>query len=271
MADPTIDAFISHASEDKDDFARPLAQALNERGYRIWYDEFSLTLGDSLRRSIDRGLADAKFGIVVLSPNFLKKEWTQRELDGLAAKEIDGRKVILPIWHKVSQGDILKYSPVLADKLAANTSQGFEYVVSQIVQVLGNTAKTNLVDEQAENTIQFKYPQIYQGSGVVEEKLNEPDEEESDEEILTELLTRSGRAAFAQRDALCIKIGIEPDELDFLTLPSNDSFAVKLIKLLHKTNNINALCKLCKILDPSFKGGDLSEKLAKIKKNLNCL
>jgi hypothetical protein len=270
MADLTIDAFISHASEDKDEFVRPLAQALQERGYCIWYDEFSLTLGDSLRRSIDRGLADAKFGIIVLSPNFFKKEWPQRELDGLTAKEIDGRKVILPIWHKVSKEDILRYYPVLADKLAVNTSQGFDRVVSQIVQVLGKTAKTNFVDAQGENTIQLKNPQLYQESGVVEEKLNES-EEESDEEILTDLLTRSGRAAFAQREALCIKIGIDPDELDFLNLPSNENFAVKLIKLLHKTRNMDAICKLCKILDPVFKGGDLSGNLAKIKKNLNCL
>jgi predicted NACHT family NTPase len=134
----THDAFISHASEDKDDIVRPLAQALQQRGYDIWYDEFSLTLGDSLRRSIDRGLAGSKFGIVVLSPNFLTKEWPQRELDGLVAREIDGQKVILPIWHKISRGEILRYSPVLADKLAANTDKGIDYIVSQIVQVLGS-------------------------------------------------------------------------------------------------------------------------------------
>lgn len=134
----THDAFISHASEDKDDIVRPLAQALQQRGYDIWYDEFSLTLGDSLRRSIDRGLAGSKFGIVVLSPNFLTKEWPQRELDGLTAREIDGQKVILPIWHKISREEILRYSPVLADRLAANTDKGIDYIVSQIVQVLSS-------------------------------------------------------------------------------------------------------------------------------------
>jgi len=132
----THDEFISHASEDKDDIVRPLAQALQQRGYDIWYDEFSLTLGDSLRRSIDRGLAGSKFGIVVLSPNFLTKEWPQRELDGLVAREIDGQKVILPIWHKISRGEILRYSPVLADKLAANTDKGIDYIVNEIIKVL---------------------------------------------------------------------------------------------------------------------------------------
>ena len=73
--------FISHASEDKRTFVRPLAHALKGRGLQIWYDEFSLKLGDSLRRSIDRGLAECSAGVVVLSPSFFAKEWPQRELD----------------------------------------------------------------------------------------------------------------------------------------------------------------------------------------------
>lgn len=132
----THDAFISHASEDKDDIVRPLAQALKNKGYNIWYDEFSLKLGDSLRRSIDGGLADSKFGIVVLSPNFLTKQWPQDELDGLMAKERNGKKVILPLWHKISLEEILKYSPILAGRLAASTDKGIDYIVSKIVEVL---------------------------------------------------------------------------------------------------------------------------------------
>ena len=77
------DAFISHASEDKEELVRPLADALVERGLKVWYDEFNLTVGDSLRRSIDKGLAKSRFGIVVLSSSFFAKNWTQYELDGL--------------------------------------------------------------------------------------------------------------------------------------------------------------------------------------------
>ena len=68
------DVFISHASEDKDDFVRPLADALRARGFSVWFDELTLKVGDSLRRSIDRGLARSRFGVVVVSPNFLNKE-----------------------------------------------------------------------------------------------------------------------------------------------------------------------------------------------------
>ena len=79
------DVFVSHASEDKDSFVRPLAERLREAHIEVWYDEFSLKVGDSLRRSIDRGLTQARFGIVVLSPHFFAKQWSQWELDGLVA------------------------------------------------------------------------------------------------------------------------------------------------------------------------------------------
>ncbi len=117
------DAFISHASGDKDDIVRPLAEALDELGFTIWYDEFELKVGGSLRISIDKGLVNSKYGIVVLSKAFFDKNWPQYELNGLAAREIEGRKVILPIWHNIEKKDVLIYSPPLADKVALNTAQ----------------------------------------------------------------------------------------------------------------------------------------------------
>jgi hypothetical protein len=117
------DAFISHASEDKDSVVKPLAKKLTGMGYRIWYDEFELRVGDSLRKSIDQGLASSRYGVVVLSPAFFAKNWPQYELNGLTAREIDGEKVILPIWHEITRKDVLKLSPPLADKVAADTSK----------------------------------------------------------------------------------------------------------------------------------------------------
>lgn len=116
-----FDAFISHATEDKDDLVRPLAEALVKAGHSIWYDEMQLKVGDSLRRSIDRGLVASRFGIVVLSPSFFAKQWPQYELDGLVSKEMHGGKVILPIWHKVSKAEVMGYSPTLADKIGLST------------------------------------------------------------------------------------------------------------------------------------------------------
>jgi hypothetical protein len=120
--EPQYDAFICHASEDKPGLVTALAEALTAAGLRIWYDDLELKVGDSLRRSIDRGLARSRFGIVILSPDFFAKEWPQRELDGLIAKESGGEKVVLPIWHKVSKAEVMGHSPTLADKVALSTT-----------------------------------------------------------------------------------------------------------------------------------------------------
>ena len=116
------DFFISHASEDKDDIVRSLAGSLKENGFSVWYDEFELKIGDSLRKKIDAGLINSRYGIVIISPSFVKKNWTEYELNGMVAREMNGHKVILPIWHKISKDEVLKFSPTLADKMALNTS-----------------------------------------------------------------------------------------------------------------------------------------------------
>lgn len=120
--DPEYDVFISHASEDKDDVVRPLANALCDKGVRVWYDEFELKIGDSLRRKIDKGLANSRFGIVVISRDFIKKGWTNYELDGIITKAVSGEQIILPIWHNITKKEVIDYSPSLADKLARNTA-----------------------------------------------------------------------------------------------------------------------------------------------------
>ena len=128
------DVFISHGWEDKEDVARPLAEALTAAGLRVWYDEFELTVGDSLGRSIDRGLRDSRYGVVILSPHFFEKEWPQKELDGLSAREIQSVKVILPVWHNVTYDEVLQFSPKLADRLAVRTDKGLAEVVRQLLR-----------------------------------------------------------------------------------------------------------------------------------------
>lgn len=121
--DKDFDVFISHASEDKDDVVRPLAHALRDLGLEVWYDEFEMTIGKSLRRSIDKGLRASRFGIVILSPSFFAKGWPNYELDGLVTREVvGGTPIILPVWHKVTRDDVMRYSASLADKLARSTA-----------------------------------------------------------------------------------------------------------------------------------------------------
>jgi hypothetical protein len=130
------DVFLSHASEDKDDFARPLATALKAKGLHVWFDEFTLRVGDSLRRSIDKGLAGARFGIVLISPKFLEKEWPQKELDALMGRESHGVKVILPVWHNVDAAYVRRFSPLLADRLASSSARGLDHVVADLLAAI---------------------------------------------------------------------------------------------------------------------------------------
>jgi hypothetical protein len=164
------DAFVSHASEDKDDIVRDLAIRLTAQGYRIWYDEFTLTVGDSLRRSIDKGISNSRFGIVVLSKAFFAKGWTNYELDGLIQINVDSPGVILPLWHGVSKAEIASYSPSLANIVAIQTrGKGtgetvkkleeklgeYEYFVNDNGTIQRSTAKAAVAPEVREQGVQI--------------------------------------------------------------------------------------------------------------------
>lgn len=132
------DVFISHASEDKEAIVRPLAEALRGCELEVWYDEFELRIGSSLRRSIDQGLAKSRFGVVVLSQSFFGKGWPEYELDGLVTRSVGGDQVLLPIWHNVSKQEVTDYSPSLADKLARSTAT---HTVAEIAEEIAEVIK----------------------------------------------------------------------------------------------------------------------------------
>ncbi|QCU74221.1 DUF1883 domain-containing protein [Pseudoalteromonas distincta] len=133
----THDVFISHASEDKDEFVRPLANALIELGLNVWYDEMTLRLGDSLRQKIDKGLANSRVGLVVLSPSFIKKGWTNYELDGMVTRTVSGEQILLPIWHNITKQQVVDFSPSLADKVARSTAtHTIEEIAQEISELL---------------------------------------------------------------------------------------------------------------------------------------
>lgn len=133
-------AFISHDSRDKDAFVRELAHELAKNFCTVWYDEFSLKVGDNLRASIERGLRETKKCIVVLSPNFLSNEgWGRVEFDSVFTREIlEKKNVILPVWLNVGVNDVFKYSPSLADKVGLAATLG----VPEIARLLAHAVKT---------------------------------------------------------------------------------------------------------------------------------
>jgi hypothetical protein len=137
------DVFLSHAGEDKEAVARPLRELLERQGLRVWLDEVNLKLGDSLFTEIQNALSRSRFGVVIVSPASIRKQWPQRELAALFEREIQGAKVILPVWHQLSAADVTRAAPLIADKLAARTDQGLPEVVRQIIDALHQAPRTS--------------------------------------------------------------------------------------------------------------------------------
>lgn len=133
-------AFISHDSRDKDAFVRELAHELAKNFCIVWYDEFSLTVGDSLRANIEKGLRETKKCIVVLSPNFLSNEgWGKAEFDSVFTREIlEKQNVMLPVWLNVDVKQVYDYSPRLADKVGLSANLG----VPEVARRLANAIKS---------------------------------------------------------------------------------------------------------------------------------
>jgi TIR domain len=131
------DVFISHASEDKAAVVLPLAGALERAGLRVWLDRQELRYGDVLHQKIDEGLANSRFGIVILSPSFFEKRWPEKELAGLfAAEDAAGRELIIPVWHGVDREQRVRYSPTLASRLGAKTEEGIPAIARHIVEIV---------------------------------------------------------------------------------------------------------------------------------------
>jgi hypothetical protein len=130
------DFFISHATEDKESLASPLARELERAGFRVWLDTLEARVGDSIRARIDEGLARSKFGIVILSPVFFAKTWTRAELGALFAMEADDGPRMLPIWYGMSRTEVAQRSPLLADRVAIQSSNPVA-IVQQLVRELG--------------------------------------------------------------------------------------------------------------------------------------
>lgn len=131
------DIFIAHASEDKEEIARPLFHALEKKNLSVWIDEFELKLGDNLRRKIEEGLVNSKYGVVILSPSFFAKAWPQAELDGLFKLEMShGSKRILPIWHNIDEKEVINHLPILAGRVAVKTSEGINTIVDEILNAI---------------------------------------------------------------------------------------------------------------------------------------
>ncbi len=131
------DVFICHAGEDKNKVARPLAKKLRSEGLKVWYDEFELVWGNSLMKSIDNGLKNSQYGIVILSPSFFKKPWPQKELSGLNSLSIShDEEKILPLLCDLTHKQLTEFSPLLSDLLYKTWDEGPDKIAKAVKRLL---------------------------------------------------------------------------------------------------------------------------------------
>jgi hypothetical protein len=130
--------FINHASDDKDEVAIPLHDCLVGKGFKVWIDIYQLTIGDSLRREIDKALKASEYAIAILSDAFFNKPWAQAEIDAIFAIEQahGGNKRILPVLHKIKFDQALAASPLLAGKLLGTTSDGIPALCDKLARAI---------------------------------------------------------------------------------------------------------------------------------------
>lgn len=136
---PEFDVFVSHAWEDKESFVDEFVQALRDRNLQVWYDTAKMKWGDSMRAKIDEGLRHSRFGVAVLSPDYISdgKYWTRAELDGLFQLESINGKMLLPVWHNLTKKQVMNFSPIIAGKLAMNTaSMTSDEIADKLVELL---------------------------------------------------------------------------------------------------------------------------------------
>ena len=147
---PEYDVFISHAWEDKESFADEFVEELRKLGVKVWYDTSEIRWGDSMRQKIDEGLKKSKFGIAILSPNYIAdgKYWTKSEFDGLFQMESINGKSLLPIWHNLTKQQVMEFSPIAASKKAMTTAMmTAKEIAEELVKLVSEEAVQNGKDE----------------------------------------------------------------------------------------------------------------------------
>jgi TIR domain len=129
---PARDIFLCHAHLDKVTHVRPLVTALGMRGVSCWVDEAELLPGVSLIDSINDGLATARFVLVMITENFLQKNWTQRELNAALSREIrTGSVVVIPVLAADHDAYVERY-PLLEDKIYLSWADGVDSLADRI-------------------------------------------------------------------------------------------------------------------------------------------
>ncbi len=127
--------FFSYASEDEA-YATELSKSLRYLGLNIWFAPLSLKIGDKLLDSINAGLMTSEYGLLLLSPKYLAKQWTSYELDVLHRQHIEKDKKLLPLWHGVEKAQIDQWNPGLSGIIAMKSTEDLGSIAVKIADVI---------------------------------------------------------------------------------------------------------------------------------------
>lgn len=168
----------------------------------MWLDKFQIEIGDSLRRKIDQGLANSRFGVAILSEAFLTKHWTGSELDALWALD-----VVLPVWHGIDKKTLVKYSPLLAGKVGISTTEGID-VVSRIIAA--RLFKPSDDSQQSTSQIAREFAELLARAAAVNELVGFVADH-------PKILTRSLGVYIDSEDLFRVAVQLGPNLVDFCT------------------------------------------------------
>lgn len=135
------DVFICHSSNDKAEIVQPLADKLRELGLSVWYDDFEISIGDDIRASIESGINDSRYGVIILSEDFIEADWAGAELSSLTAREHteDVEKILLPLRYDVEMNVVREQTPLLASRMAPSINQeNISDIAHQIQELVNN-------------------------------------------------------------------------------------------------------------------------------------
>lgn len=115
------DLFLCHAWADRENAAKDLCNLLISHGATVWFSEYDVSLGKSLLQEIDRGLANSRIGIVLVTPALLEG---LKSTSGIAGKELSALLAtdrVIPVAHNTTFDALRDISPLLAARSGLTT------------------------------------------------------------------------------------------------------------------------------------------------------
>lgn len=130
------DVFLCHAWDDRRGAAKELHDILESKGVSVWFSEKDVLLGSSLLREIDKGLANSRVGIVLVTPDFIERI----KGEGIAEKELSAllaRDLLVPIVHNTTFEDLREVSPLLGSRSGLSTiDDSIEVVAGKLAELV---------------------------------------------------------------------------------------------------------------------------------------